>query len=81
MNAKGIKKAWERFDEIECFVLTSTFRIFKARMKEGSIKFDEDSETISCEDKAGMTSFLVDINDIDMVVFNNGNELNSNFPL
>lgn len=81
MTLEGIKKAMARIDEVECFVLTSTFKIYPGRMKPDSLKFDEDAQTLEYQELDGMVDYLIDINDIDVVVFNKGNKLNPNFPV
>lgn len=81
MKVSGVKKALERIDEIECLVMTSTFKIYMERMKKETFKLNEEDETITCDEISGLTSYVLDVNDIDVIVFNNGNHLNSNFPI
>lgn len=81
MTLGGIKEALTRLDNIECFVLTSTFKIYPGRMIKSSIVLDETNAVIKCEDKEGLVDYMIDIGDIDVIVFNKGNKLNPNFPL
>lgn len=81
MTITGIKKALEREEEIECFVLTSTFKIYPGTMIDGTLKLDETAQTLEFLDEGGKTEYLVDVNDIDVVVFNKGNKLNPIFPV
>lgn len=81
MTVAGMKKAMARIKEVECFVLTSTFKVYPGRMKPDSLVFDEEAETLEYQELDGMVDYLIDINDIDVVVFNKGNKLNPIFPV
>lgn len=81
MTVTGVKKALEKIDEIECFVLTATPKIYVGRMLKESFILNEEDATLECHEADGMVSYLIDVNDINTIVFNNGNKLNPNFPL